>query len=509
MLAFVAITVFLIVSLSFASAYIRRDEIIKNWTKYRDNPLYIFAAPLFKPDEDPRSRLKFAADNFVDVINTFIMRIFAIFLKPVMTIVQLLTSSMEESLGGIMNMRGVLGNMYKKFSSVADIFQRRYNSTFHSLRLTWVKLHESLKKTFGVAISTLYAGVSAFRVIDNMFRLMTIISIVILSILLGFVFFFFFILWPILPLIMIAIAFIAQTPYAGEVMGMGSAFCFSGDTKVSTSTGEKTMKDIKIGDILTYNDKQTKVTGTLEFNGQYEPLYNLYGVQVSGSHIYYDNGTPIFVHDMIDAIPNSTRAQQVYCVLTENHTIPIVSNKGIILFADWEELSEQEDLTSWHKTVFEMLNPGKPYEAPIQTNTNSEAAISGDSYISTPIGPTEIRNLTPGVKVYDSNNNITEVTGIVRIHPDEIAGVKQLDTHTFISAGTWVYSDNCWKQPIQITPTSKNTAWYQLFTQSGTFRVLTTDFKDIPVRDFSDVGSENIDKTYDWVLETLSSRAAA
>ena len=221
MYAFIVLSLFFIISLSFISAYIRRDEIIKNWTKYRDNPLYIFAAPLFKPDDDPRSRLKFASDNFVDVINGFIMRIFAVFLQPVMKIVQLLTGSLEESAGGIMNMRGVLGNMYKKFNSVTDIFNRRYNNTFHSLRITWVKLHESLKKTFGVAVSALYAGVSAFRGIDNMFRLMTIVSIVILSILLGFVVFFFFILWPILPLIFIAIAFISQTPYAGEVSGMG------------------------------------------------------------------------------------------------------------------------------------------------------------------------------------------------------------------------------------------------------------------------------------------------
>jgi len=507
MYALIALTVFFIISLSFASAYMRHDEIIKNWSKYRDNPLYIFAAPLFKPETDPRSRLKFAADNFTDVINTFIMRIFKVFLQPVMKIVQLMTGSMEESLNGIMNMRGVLGNMYKKFDSVANIFQRRYNNTFQSLRVTYVKLNESLKKTFGVAVSTLYAGVSAFRAIDNMFRLMTIVSIVILSILLGFVVFFFFILWPIMPLIIMAIAFIAQTPYAGEVTGMGSAFCFSGSTQVPTTKGDKPIKEIKIGDVLVHKGQQNKVTGTLAFNGKYEALYDLFGVQVSGSHIYFHEGKPMFVKDMKEATSGAAAAQQVYCLITENNTIPVISNKGVVLFADWEELSSAEDLAHWHNTVFEMLNPaGASYTAPTDKQLNSESALSERSYIGTPLGPVEIRNLTPGMKVYDCDSNLTEVTGVVRIHPETVTAAAQLDSRTFLSAGTWIYSDGVWNQPRE-TSAPPSAIWYQLFTTAGTFRVLTSDFKDIPVRDFSDVGSESIEKTYDWVLGALLAAA--
>jgi hypothetical protein len=502
MLLFTALTVFFVVALSFASAYMQREEISKNWSKYRENPLYMFAAPLFKPDGDPRSRLKFASDNFTDVVNVYIMRVFKVFLQPVMKIVQLLTGSMEESLGGIMSMRGVLGNMYKKFSSVADIFQSRYNRTFQALRVTWVKLHESLKKTFGVAVSSLYAGVSAFRAIDNMFRLMTIVSIVILSILLGFVFFFFFILWPILPLILMAIAFVAQTPYAGEVTGMSSAFCFSGDTQVPTTNGAKQIKDIKIGDVLIHDGQENKVMGTLELSGEYEPLYNLFGVKVSGSHIYYDEGIPVFVKDMPDAWPYAEKTAAVYCLITENNTIPVISNSGIIIFADWEEISG-DDLNDWHKTVFDMLNPSASYNAPTVANLNSEAALSEQSLIFTPLGPVEIRTLTPGTKVYSHDGKITDVLGIVRIHPDEIAAVKQLDSHTFISAGAWLYEKEVWSQPVVIEAPPKEVAWFQLFTASGTFRVLTSDFKDIPIRDFSDVGSEMIDKTYDMVLDAL------
>jgi hypothetical protein len=122
---FGALTAFMLIALSFIAAYVRRDEIIANWSKYRDNPLYIFAAPMFKPDNDPRSRLAFAVDNFTAVVTSLIMKVFKVFLEPVMKIIGGMTGSLQEMAGGIMNMRGVFNNMFQKFSSVTNIFQRR------------------------------------------------------------------------------------------------------------------------------------------------------------------------------------------------------------------------------------------------------------------------------------------------------------------------------------------------------------------------------------------------
>jgi hypothetical protein len=508
MLLFGALTAVLLISLSIVAAYIRRDEVMANWSKYRDNPLYMFAAPMFKPDEDPRSRLGFAADNFRDVIVSLMMKVFAVFLQPVMKIIQMVTSSMEESLKGIMNMRGLFKNMFQKFSSVTNVFQRRYNNTFHALRVTWTKLRESLNKTFGVAVSSLYAGVSAFRAIDNAARLMTIVAIVILSILLGFVIFFFFILWPILPIIIIGIHFVAQTPYAGEVMGMESAFCFEAETYLPTTDGKKMIKDVKVGDVLVYNDERITVKGTMILDGEYEPLYDLYGVQVSGAHIYYENGVATFVSEARDALPGASRPDSVYCLITSSHTIPVLSNNGVLLFADWEEIQAEEDLATWNKTVFEMLNPDTAYEAPSKESLASEAAFSEQSSVFTPLGPVQIRNLHPGTTVFDAKGLPTRVTGVVQLDISEITAAEKYDETTFVSAGTWIRSGTKWAQPKAVTPPPANMKWYMLFTEAGSFRVVTSNFQDIVVRDFSDVGSHEIQKTYDWVLESLRATAA-
>jgi hypothetical protein len=42
-----------------------------------------------------------------------------------------------------------------------------------------------------------------------------------------------------------------------------------------------------------------------------------------------------------------------------------------------------------------------------------------------------------------------------------------------------------------------------LFTKSGTFRILTDDFHDYAVRDFSDIGADNLPSTYASTLEAL------
>ncbi len=372
--------------------------------------------------------------------------------------------------------------------------------------MTWTKLQESINKTFGAAIASLYAGVSAFRVLDNMMRLMTIVAIAILSILLGFVIFFFFILWPILPLIIIALHFVAQTPYAGEVMGMKESFCFAPDTGVVTANGVKPIRDVRVGDILINGDASSVITGTMNFDAEYEELYNLFGVQVSGSHIVYDpaTGEPVFVRDHPSAVRSDTKTSKVYCLITSDHKIPVLSNRGILVFADWEEISDPTDLEDWNKTVYAMLNPEALYIPPTQENLESEAAVSDQAFVNTPLGPVRLRNIHPGSVVFDAAGHPTRVTGVVILDSSQVKGAVKHDEDTYVSAGAWIYSGGKWKMKCETCTPPSDTKWQMLFTESGTFRLVTSNFSDIVLRDFSDVGSSEINKTYDMVLEALS-----
>jgi hypothetical protein len=505
MYALILLTVALAIGLASTFAYTQREEVIRNWSKYRENPLFIFTAFLFKPDDDPRSRIKFATDNFSAVIGAVIMKSMAVFFQPLMKLFSGVTAGIEESANGIMNMRGLFKNMFQKFSSITNIFQMRFGRTLNALRVTYIKLQESMNKTFGAAVASLYAGVSTFRAIDNSVRFMTIVAIAILSILLVFTILFFFVLFPILPLIAIALHFVLQTPYAGEVTGMQEAFCFAPSTQIPTTKGPKYIQDITLEDVLLYDGKETRVQATLKFNSNYEPLYDLYGVQVSGAHIYYEDGHPVFVKDARNAHANPFTTEVVYCLITEDHKIPVLSNNGVLLFADWEEIESETDLSAWNQTVFEQLNPDASYVPCAPESLASEAAISDSARIFTPLGIVELRNITPGMSVYDVDGNPTRVTGVVRLDPACVKAVEQLDATTFISLGTWLQRGTVWHQPaIPASPPSDG-KWSMLFTESGTFRIITDNFHDYAVRDFSDIGTDQLPSTYASTLKALQS----
>jgi hypothetical protein len=503
MYGLIFITVALTLGLASTFGYMKRSEIIANWSQYRENPLFLFTAFLFKPDDDPQSSLSFAVNNFNLVIGGIVLKSFSVFFQPLLKLFSGMMGGVEQSANGIMNMRGLFTNMFQKFSSVTNIFQRRYNNTFNALRITFLKLRESMNKTFGAAVASLYAGAATFRAIDNSVRFMTIVAITILSILLVFTVLFFFVLFPILPLIAIALNFVLQTPYASSASGMQEAFCFAPHTQVSTPTGPKAIQDIVLGDVLLHDDgTTTRVLGTMKLNGDYEPLYDLYGVQVSGAHIYYEQGRPVFVKDTPAAIPTAVKTEAVHCLITEDHKIPVLSNQGTLTFADWEEIETTADLEAWNATVFATLNPEAPPAPVMSDSLHSEAAVSEKAFVYTPLGPVQIKNIVPGTSVYDVEGRSTEVTGVVALDASQIKSALKLDESAYISVGTWFQQGTLWIQPQTGVP-PPDTQWYMLFTKSGTFRILTDDFHDYAVRDFSDIGADNLPSTYASTLEAL------
>ena len=114
MWTFIAITVALFLGLVFIQASVNKTEIMANWPKYKSDPFYMFAAPLFKPDDDPRSRIQFATDNFRDAITELLNKIFAVLLQPLFQIFKILTDAITQNLTSLFNIKALLDNMWKK-----------------------------------------------------------------------------------------------------------------------------------------------------------------------------------------------------------------------------------------------------------------------------------------------------------------------------------------------------------------------------------------------------------
>lgn len=486
MFQFLLLTLGLLVGLGALFSFARRAEIIANWNQYRTNPIFLFSAFLYKPDTDPRSRFQFAADNFTDVIKSLVTGLFEVALAPVFKLLRMLGNTLEQNLRGIQSIRTVFGNMWHGFMDMAAIFENRFALVLHQLRTVMFRLYTAFQRVTGVATSAVFSGLSALYSMLNFIDLLIKVIIVILVVLAILVIFFFFILAPFIPVILVVVGIISTTAMAGAVGGMAGTFCFAETTPIVLQSGaQKPISEIQVGDVL---EDGATVTATMQFLAPPE-LYELHGVQVSGSHIVFSETGPLFVQDHPSAKRVPYTGTYVHCLNTTTHTIRV----GSTVFSDWEELSTEADMLEWNRFVFEQLNGVGTWTAPAsQEALDSEAGFLPSVHIRTPTGSIPADTLRPGMVVLDATGQPTKVTGCVRLSSAAVSADG-------ISAGTWVQKDGLWCQPSVPLMESCTKGMVHCTTESGTVLLES----GVAVRDFTDVGWDAISRSYEWVLGRL------
>jgi len=499
MFAFIGLTVALFLGLVYSSAYMQRYEIIANWSKYKLDPFYMFAAPMFKPDDDPRSRLQFATDNFNDNLKFLLDKVFAVLLQPVFAIFKLFNDAIGQSLNGLFNVKALLAQMWKKWNSMSDVFTRRTHGLFHQLRKTFMGLFNAMEKAYGVATASLFAGISTIHTMTSVLDLVIKICIAILVILVVLVILLFFVLAPFVPMLLTVVGIIGATAAGGAVGGMADSFCFTKETRVLTKDGVLPISQLTIGQAL-HGDNT--VVGIIELLEEEYNLYDIDGVFVSGSHILYVDGKPMMVEEHPHAKP-IVKTAPLYCLVTSQQRIHIQGVNGVLEFADWEEIEEMSDLLNWYNTVYITLNKEKAPWVPAET-LHSEAVVSEFTQIDTPIGIRNIEHIRPGDYVNDVYEFPTKVLGVVEIAPSEVLTAAQYGA-SYISTGAWISKYGRWIHPHSNTaPPSRR--WFSLFTEQGTF-TMHTPTTTIALRDFTDVGSHSIHIMYSMVMDALKREA--
>ena len=480
-----------------------------------------FLAPLYKPDDDDRSRLQFGIDNFFNVLMTFCTETFQVLMQPIMAIFSMMTEAVDQSATGLFNMRDFLKIIWSRFNDMTQGFMNRFQATLTALKVTYTQLYNAIGKTYAISIAGLMSGLAALQTTLSVFDLIVNIVITILIILAAIFIWLPFILIPVIVIIILAVNAINASGQGDRMTGIAGVFCFAEGTMVQTTSGLQPIEHISLG--TTLDSKTNQVTGLLNFEQYTDDMYDLYGVQVSGSHIVYTIKGPIHVQNHPDAILLPPQHRKVYCLITSTRRIPIVTDQGIIEFADWEELDNSpDDLRHWNQHVFAHLNPQHPYQPASTTALMSESGVSDDTPIATPNGAVLASELRPGHIVLDADELPTVVHGVVRLANSESMESVVLPFQGYISIGSWIKPNKKWIQIPNVIPSisSYKGIWYQFFTESGTFLISQTPFggqrapstddpnhnpKDdfIKIRDFSDIGSDNLPETYDWVLEYL------
>ena len=487
----------LVFSIGLARIIVNSDfqSIINNWAEYRCNPSVIIFASLFKNKKDPRSDVQFTTENFEFCASEIAQNALRVALKPIMDVFYQMANAAMQSIGFTMNLRTLGSNLFNGLNRMFDIFTRRFNLTFHELHMSFIKQFSAIQKANAIATASVFSAISLIRSILNFFQLMIIICISILVIMIVLVIFLWFIFAPVLPLILVTIGVISATASAAAVGGMAGTFCFEKNTVIVMKDGYAPIKDIIIGDILADG---SSVSAIMKFAYDGSQLFILDGIIVSGSHIVYINGKPMFVKDCPDALPYSGCLTELYCLNTTSHKIRVLGSNVDIVFADWEELGDSS-MEEWDLLVRKMLNSDNSVGKCNASILNSESGFSTAAKVKTMNGYVELSYISIGDQI-DDGDGWTTITGKVYLDGEECSEMGSIG-ECQLSGATWIYENNRWiraAESIRWRLEAPVNRVISIFTESGKLVV-----DKVLSRDFSDIGIKNINKTYDFTKSRL------
>jgi hypothetical protein len=461
-----------------------RQDVIANWDKRRCDVPVLIGGALYKPAADPRSSLEFAAENFKFCMEQVVRETFTSVLNPILALFKQQVDFaivVKQVQNGIQEM---LANFFRGFSKILDGVFQRFMSVGFEFRRIFGEAMQAMERAFGIAISTVYLGISTIVGIDNSVKFVTNVVMIILGILAGLMILLFFILLPVLPIIMTTIGVLVAGG-VGAAGGFAGAFCFAPGTKLATQRGPIRIEKVALGDTLCDGGV---IEGILRVNGSTTQLYQLEDTIVSGDHlVFYETLQKwILVKEHPQARIVDKREPLLYCLNTSTRVIPI----GTYKFRDWEELTPnlQKD---WNLLIGEMLKGQTTGEA------EDYPLLSGAWFVETPDGHVNLRDVHLGMKVLDETNHYTRVLGIYEGTEQAPSG----DTFWFTDS-LWWKKEGIWQQLPVTSKLAYKKYGFHLITDSGTFRIFKPS-GEFCVRDFTEVGSSRIAETYEWMKRRL------
>jgi len=499
---FFGLILILIIGLGVLLGSMDIKNIQAEWDKRRCEPTIMFSAFLYKPPTDPRSSSDFASDNFSFCIRSLIDDVFKQLLAPVLGIFSQQMAAANTT-GGVFNsLRNQVGNMFRSFGGVFnDFFETYKRGTMQLSRITQL-LKQAMLKVSAAVVSIVFLGISLMTSLLNTYDFIVKVVIIIMAILVAMIVLLFFALIPFMPIIFTTIAILTAAGLGGAVGGMAGAFCIDPNALVYLEDGSTTpLNKIKIGTKL--GAGCGTVEGILETDST-GPLYRVEGIIMSGSHMVLNGDTYVFAEKYPGAtlVAEEDRPAKLIILNTSSRSIPLLGEKTVIA-KDWEEIPEDDDIGAelWEQLVWNILNPTQEY-SPTEHYYNAGLFSNKCEVYEKKIGALQIDFVERGMEIQDINGTYTRVLGLytgTATVPEEILKTTPSTWYTNgvrrrTEGGIWAKSPDVKGVPA---------TGYQLITDSGTF-IIHCKGNTLQVRDFTEVGWKEIDKTYESVREHLS-----
>ena len=458
-----------------------RKDVMAHWPERRCDFDVLFTSFMYKPDSDSRTSSEFASENFNFCIssksNNYLKSIFGnLFdvLEKQVGATDILTQVFK-----IQRMQ--LNSIYSPFSTLMTKFFAKFKQIGSLASRIFQHLYMAMKKAAGTAVASLYMAISLQTVFMNSIDFIIKVIMIVLYILMGLAFIFFLPILPFLVLVLITVSGI-ETAMPGSTGPMGSVFCFARDTPVIMKNGDlQPISGLKPGDILRDG---ILVQAVVEVPG--EKLYNIDGILVSGYHCLYHDNDIIYVKDHPRAVASLLKEQTLWTLITDRREIPVMGLRGALRFLDWDEIPDSRVAeTAWEDVANGILNGDRVSKAMVPTS-----APCLDPCLKVFIhqgGWRYLREVKVGDQIRDEIG-WTRVTGICERTVHTAIGRKD----NRITDGNWFLNyDGTWTHPRGLI---QNVTWtgLQLITESGSFRLQINSSSEHIVRDFTEVGSQQI-----------------
>jgi hypothetical protein len=348
-----------------------RSSISKNWSKHRLNPMFLPIAGIFKKDFSIFKK-DFTATFFQDTLENFITwfwniskHYFDILMKPIFYVVDLIARLIQEFQKTLNLFKSQVKKIRNLFSDIVLTVAEKMTKTQSAINFYQSKLFDLYKRQRALFEILLFFGQAfALTATSFLFSGMQVIEFLLtmlIVILIGVVFCFicqtssiiamvFDFLLPIPNLLCMFclgedenwlkfIKKILKKIWPICIFFTGNPFCcFDSETPITLANhSQKYIKDIEIGDNILLGGKVTsllKVKTSLD-----DEIYNYQNIIVSGTHLVYYQGKPIFIKDCPEAqLITHHRPSYLYCLITENHKL-IINN---ITFCDYHESRDRQ-----------------------------------------------------------------------------------------------------------------------------------------------------------------------
>lgn len=468
-----------------------KKDVMGHWPQRRCDFDVLMTSFMYKPDDDKRTSSEFASDNFNFCISSkstnHLQSMFGNLFKVLDT--QMEASNVMTNVFKVL--RTQLNSIYTPFSSMMNRFFVKFKQIGSLASRVFQHLYMAMKKAGANAIASIYIAISLQTYFMNLIDFIIKVIMIVLYILIGFAFIFFLPILPLLVIVLITVSGI-ETALPGSTGPMGSIFCFAKDTNIIMKNGElQHISTLKPGDIL---KDDILVQAVVEVPG--EELYSLDGILVSGYHCLYHDAKVVYVKDHPRARLSSIKDKTLWTLITNKRKIPVMGIQGPLQFLDWDEIPDSREAeTAWEEVVNGILNGKRinnlmvPISAPCFDPCLKVFIHQG--------GWRYLREVKIGDQIRDKYG-WTKVTGIC----ERIVHTAIGKENNRITDGTWFLNHNgTWTHPHGLI---QDVTWkgLQLITESGTFRIQINSSMEHIVRDFTDVGSENIVNSHTRV-ETL------